>query len=164
MKNAGIPARRRQRLRTTLWTVPKVFPNLVSSRKIPCPTPRWSWVAICLTTRACRSIKAAPPPTRSRLHRVGRGAEGECPRFGRARQGPQTIWRQSQELAEVRRLAVDIKQAISQHSPLGFGFCPGLAERETGDPAGLYPAGRPGVIGGTACKGWKSWRTTAVPP
>jgi MoaA/NifB/PqqE/SkfB family radical SAM enzyme len=57
-------------------------------------------------------------------------------------QSIQTIWRQSQELAEVRRLAVDVKQAISQHGPLGFGFCPGLAEQETGDPAGLYPAAR----------------------
>ena len=57
-------------------------------------------------------------------------------------QSIQTIWRQSRELAEVRRLAVDVKQAISQHGPLGFGFCPGLAEQETGDPAGLYPAAR----------------------
>jgi MoaA/NifB/PqqE/SkfB family radical SAM enzyme len=57
-------------------------------------------------------------------------------------QSIQTIWRQSRELAEVRRLAVDVKQAISRHGPLGFGFCPGLAEQETGDPAGLYPAAR----------------------
>jgi len=57
-------------------------------------------------------------------------------------QSIQTIWRQSQELAEVRRLAVEVKQAVSQHGPLGFGFCPGLAEQETGDPAGLYPAAR----------------------
>jgi MoaA/NifB/PqqE/SkfB family radical SAM enzyme len=57
-------------------------------------------------------------------------------------QSIQAIWRQSRELAEVRRLTVDVKQAISQHGPLGFGFCPGLAEQETGDPAGLYPAAR----------------------
>jgi MoaA/NifB/PqqE/SkfB family radical SAM enzyme len=57
-------------------------------------------------------------------------------------QSIQAIWRQSRELAEVRRLAVEVKQAISQHGPLGFGFCPGLAEQETGDPAGLYPAAR----------------------
>lgn len=57
-------------------------------------------------------------------------------------QSIQTIWRQSRELAEVRRLAVAVKQAVSQHGPLGFGFCPGLAEQETGDPAGLYPAAR----------------------
>ena len=57
-------------------------------------------------------------------------------------QSIQTIWQQSRELAEVRRLAVEVKQAISQHGPLGFGFCPGLAEQETGDPAGLYPAAR----------------------
>jgi len=57
-------------------------------------------------------------------------------------QSIQTIWRQSRELAEVRRLAVEVKQAVSQHGPLGFGFCPGLAEQETGDPAGLYPAAR----------------------
>ena len=57
-------------------------------------------------------------------------------------QSIQTLWRQSRELAEVRRLAVEVKQAVSQHGPLGFGFCPGLAEQETGDPAGLYPAAR----------------------
>ena len=57
-------------------------------------------------------------------------------------QSIQTIWRQSRELAEVRRLAVAVKQAVGQHGPLGFGFCPGLAEQETGDPAGLYPAAR----------------------
>lgn len=57
-------------------------------------------------------------------------------------QSIQTIWRQSRELTEVRRLAVEVKQAVGQHGPLGFGFCPGLAEQETGDPAGLYPAAR----------------------
>lgn len=57
-------------------------------------------------------------------------------------QSIQAIWRQSRELAEVRRLAVEVKQAVSQHGPLGFGFCPGLAEQETGDSAGLYPAAR----------------------
>ncbi len=57
-------------------------------------------------------------------------------------QSIQTIWRQSRELTEVRRLAVEVKQVVSQHGPLGFGFCPGLAEQETGDPAGLYPAAR----------------------
>ena len=57
-------------------------------------------------------------------------------------QSIQTIWRQSRELAEVRRLAVEVKQAVGRHGPLGFGFCPGLAEQETGDPAGLYPAAR----------------------
>lgn len=55
-------------------------------------------------------------------------------------QSIQAIWRQSQELAEVRRLAAEVKQTVGQHGPLGFGFCPGLAEQETGDPAGLYPA------------------------
>lgn len=57
-------------------------------------------------------------------------------------QSIQAIWRQSRELAAVRRLAVEVKQAVGQHGPLGFGFCPGLAEQETGDPAGLYPAAR----------------------
>ena len=57
-------------------------------------------------------------------------------------QSIQTIWRQSRELAEVRRLAVEVKQAVGQHGPLGFGFCPGLAEQETNDPAGLYRAAR----------------------
>lgn len=57
-------------------------------------------------------------------------------------QSIQTIWRQSRELTEVRRLAVEVKQMLSQHGPLGFGFCPGLAEQETGDPADLYPAAR----------------------
>ena len=57
-------------------------------------------------------------------------------------QSIQTIWRQSRELVEVRRLAVEVKQAVSPHGPLGFGFCPGLAEQETGNPADLYPAAR----------------------
>lgn len=57
-------------------------------------------------------------------------------------QSIQTIWRQSQELAEVRRLTVEVKQAASQQGPPGFGFCPGLAEQETGNPTGLYPAAR----------------------
>ncbi len=57
-------------------------------------------------------------------------------------QSIQTIWQHSGALVEVRRLAVEVKQGISQHGPPGFGFCPGLAEQETGDPAGLYPAAR----------------------
>jgi MoaA/NifB/PqqE/SkfB family radical SAM enzyme len=54
----------------------------------------------------------------------------------------QTIWRHSGELAGIRRLAVEAKQKISQNGPSEFGFCPGLAEQETGHSAGLYPAAR----------------------
>ncbi|MDG4554906.1 MAG: radical SAM protein [Candidatus Competibacter sp.] len=57
-------------------------------------------------------------------------------------QSIQTIWRHSGALAEVRRLAVEVKQGIRQHGTPGFGFCPGLAEQETGDPANLYSAAR----------------------
>ncbi len=56
-------------------------------------------------------------------------------------QSIQTIWRQSGELLEVRRLAVEVKRAMSPHGA-GFGFCPGLAEQEMGDPTRLYPAAR----------------------
>ena len=54
-------------------------------------------------------------------------------------QSIQTLWRQSTELTEVRRLAVVVKQALRPHGA-GFGFCPGLAEQETGDPTRMYPA------------------------
>ncbi|MFZ1326454.1 MAG: radical SAM protein [Candidatus Contendobacter sp.] len=57
-------------------------------------------------------------------------------------QSIQAIWRHSAPLNEVRQLAGDVKQAVSQYSTQAFGFCPGLAEQEAGDATHLYPAAR----------------------
>ena len=51
-----------------------------------------------------------------------------------------TLWQHSAELAEVRRLAMDVKAAVDQHGAPDMGFCPGSAELETGSPTRLYPA------------------------
>lgn len=51
-----------------------------------------------------------------------------------------TLWLHSDELAEVRRLAMDVKAAVDGHQASDMGFCPGSAERETGNPTRLYPA------------------------
>ena len=50
------------------------------------------------------------------------------------------IWERSQELAEVRRMASEVKRTLGRHIPPGMGFCPGLAEQATGSPAVVYPA------------------------
>ena len=50
-----------------------------------------------------------------------------------------SLWRGSEELAEIRRLAVEVRQAIGKEGVQGFGFCPGSAEQETGSPTRLYP-------------------------
>lgn len=57
-------------------------------------------------------------------------------------QSIQAIWRHSAPLNEVRQLAGDVKQAMSQYSTQAFGFCPGLAEQEAGAATHLYPAAR----------------------
>ena len=51
-----------------------------------------------------------------------------------------TLWRHSDELTEVRRLASEVKAAVDGHQAPDMGFCPGSAEQETGSPAQLYPA------------------------
>ena len=53
-----------------------------------------------------------------------------------------SMWTGSAELAEVRRLTVDVKQVVDAHPTPGFGFCPGLAEKETGHSTHLYPVAR----------------------
>jgi MoaA/NifB/PqqE/SkfB family radical SAM enzyme len=51
-----------------------------------------------------------------------------------------TLWHHSDELTEVRRLAIDVKRAVDDHDAPGTGFCPGSAELETGSPTRVYPA------------------------
>ncbi len=53
-----------------------------------------------------------------------------------------TLWNHSDELAEVRRLAADAKQAVDRHATPGFSFCPGTAEQETGHATQLYPVAK----------------------
>jgi len=53
-----------------------------------------------------------------------------------------TLWSGSAELAEVRRLTVEVKQMVDAHPTPGFAFCPGLAEKETGHATHLYPVAR----------------------
>ncbi len=57
-------------------------------------------------------------------------------------QSIQTLWNHSGELAEVRRIAVEVKEAVDRHNTPGFAFCPGSAEHETGSPTRLYPIAR----------------------
>ena len=54
----------------------------------------------------------------------------------------QSMWNGSAEMAEVRRLTVDVKQMVDAHPTPGFSFCPGLAEKETGHSTHLYPVAR----------------------
>ena len=49
------------------------------------------------------------------------------------------LWQHSGELAEVRRVAADVKAAVDPHATPGFSFCPGTAEQETGRATQLYP-------------------------
>lgn len=53
-----------------------------------------------------------------------------------------SMWKGSAELAEVRRLTVQVKQMVDAHPTPGFSFCPGLAEKETGHSTHLYPVAR----------------------
>ena len=50
-----------------------------------------------------------------------------------------TLWNHSDELAEIRRLSTEVKEAVDRHQAPGLGFCPGSAEQETGSPMQLYP-------------------------
>jgi MoaA/NifB/PqqE/SkfB family radical SAM enzyme len=49
------------------------------------------------------------------------------------------LWQGSPELHQVRSLALEVKQTIDRLGTPGFGFCPGLAEREAGHATRLYP-------------------------
>ena len=50
----------------------------------------------------------------------------------------QTIWRHSQKLAEVRRLAGEVGQIVGHSNDEDFAFCPGIAEQTTGNPSRVY--------------------------
>jgi mycofactocin biosynthetic radical S-adenosylmethionine protein MftC len=50
-----------------------------------------------------------------------------------------TLWNDSSELTEVRRLSTEARQAVDRHAPLGLPFCPGTAEQESGHATQLYP-------------------------
>lgn len=53
-----------------------------------------------------------------------------------------TLWLHSAELARVRRLAADARDAVDAHATPGFSFCPGTAEQETGSATQLYPVAK----------------------
>ncbi len=53
-----------------------------------------------------------------------------------------TLWNHSTELTEVRRLAVEARQAVDSHGTPGLAFCPGTAEQETGHATRLYPVAK----------------------
>ncbi len=52
------------------------------------------------------------------------------------------IWERSTGLETIRDLTVEAKRRMELHGPWAklLGFCPGLAELETGDPLSLYPS------------------------
>lgn len=54
------------------------------------------------------------------------------------------IWRDSEELREVRRVAGEVHQTLNGYGNNGaaISFCPGSAEQQTGQPTHLYPAAR----------------------
>ena len=50
------------------------------------------------------------------------------------------VWRESPVLEEVRALAVEARRRLDGHeNGRHFAFCMGIAEKQTGDPLGLYP-------------------------
>jgi MoaA/NifB/PqqE/SkfB family radical SAM enzyme len=51
------------------------------------------------------------------------------------------VWQSSPVLHEVRDLAVEARKKLDRHpnGPFFAGFCLGVAEKQTGDPLGLYP-------------------------
>ena len=51
------------------------------------------------------------------------------------------VWRTSPVLNEVRDLAFQATERLKEHRDGGFfaGFCLGVAEKQTGDPLGVYP-------------------------
>jgi mycofactocin biosynthetic radical S-adenosylmethionine protein MftC len=53
-----------------------------------------------------------------------------------------TLWNDSSELTEVRRLSTEARRAVDRHAPRGLSFCPGTAEQETGQATQLYPFAR----------------------
>jgi len=52
------------------------------------------------------------------------------------------LWNHSDELTEVRRLAVEAKKMVDGLATPGFGYCPGSAEKEVGRATKLYPVAR----------------------
>jgi hypothetical protein len=52
------------------------------------------------------------------------------------------MWNHSDELTEVRRLAVEAKKTVDGLATPGFSYCPGSAEKETGRATNLYPVAR----------------------
>jgi MoaA/NifB/PqqE/SkfB family radical SAM enzyme len=52
------------------------------------------------------------------------------------------IWADAAELREVRDINKRAKQLVEAHGPSGrlMGFCPGLAQLQSGDPLRVYPA------------------------
>ena len=52
------------------------------------------------------------------------------------------LWRDSRVLDDVRRVVVDVRRSADANLTPGISFCPGTAEQETGNPAGMYPAVR----------------------
>jgi MoaA/NifB/PqqE/SkfB family radical SAM enzyme len=53
-----------------------------------------------------------------------------------------TLWNQSAELADVRRITAEVKTMVDAHATPGFAFCPGSAEHETGSARQLYPVAK----------------------
>jgi MoaA/NifB/PqqE/SkfB family radical SAM enzyme len=115
---------------------------------------------VALRSRRPSTAKAAlaadpDPPTTGREKHCGAGSSSitidpygnvyPCVQWRRRignlhEQSIATLWHHSDELAEVRRLAMDVKAAVDGHQASGTGFCPGSAELETGSPTQLYPA------------------------
>jgi len=52
------------------------------------------------------------------------------------------MWNHSDELTEVRRLAIEAKKTVNGLATPGFGYCPGSAEKEVGRATKLYPVAR----------------------
>jgi MoaA/NifB/PqqE/SkfB family radical SAM enzyme len=52
------------------------------------------------------------------------------------------MWNHSDELTDVRRLAVEARKVVDGLATSGFGYCPGSAEKEAGQANRLYPVAR----------------------
>ena len=107
-----------------------------------------------LPSRATSSEVGIEPPATGREKHCGAGSSSitvdpfgnvyPCVQWRRRignlhEQSIRTLWNHSDELAEVRRLAVEVKEAVDRQGATGLGFCPGSAEQETGSPTRLYP-------------------------
>lgn len=55
-------------------------------------------------------------------------------------EGLEDVWGKSPVLEEVRDVAVEARRRLNQHENAAyFQFCPGVAEKQLGDPLALYP-------------------------